>query len=107
MPYFFLILTILLESGAVICMKLSDGFHNKLWAVTAVVLYVLSFLFLTLSLKTLQAGITNAIWAGSSTVLVAVLGIFIFKENINFLQLIFILMIVIGIVGISLSRQTG
>ncbi|MEI9808824.1 MAG: SMR family transporter [Bacteroidota bacterium] len=77
----FLILTILSETAAVICMKLSAGFHNKLYMVFAIITYGLSFLFLTLALKYLPAGIANAIWAGSSTILVALLGLFILKKN--------------------------
>lgn len=104
MGYTFLILTILFETAAVICMKLSEGFHNKLQAVIAVIAYVLGFLFLTLALKHLPVGIANAIWAGASTVLVAVLGIFIFKEQLTIAQIIFLSLIVIGLVGLNFSK---
>jgi multidrug transporter EmrE-like cation transporter len=76
----FLLFTILTETGAVICMKLSQGFNNKLYTAAAMVSYGLSFLFLTLTLKYLPAGIANGIWAAASTI-PAVLGIFIFNEN--------------------------
>ena len=104
MGYILLILTILFETAAVIYMKLSEGFHNKLQAAIAVIAYVLGFVFLTLALKHLPVGIANAIWAGASTVLVAVLGIFIFKEQLTIAQIIFLSLIVIGLVGLNFSK---
>lgn len=97
----FLLFTILTETAAIICMKLSEGFHNKLYTVMAIVSYGLSFVFLTLALKYLPAGITNAIWAGTSTVLVTILGILIFKEKLNAVQIASVLLIVIGLAGLN------
>jgi small multidrug resistance pump len=97
----FLLFTILSETAAVICMKLSTGFQNKLYTVVAVITYALSFVFLTLSLKSLPAGIANAIWAGASTVLVTALGIFIFKERLSTVQMVSIVFIVLGLVGLN------
>ena len=97
----FLLLTILTETGAIICMKVSAGFQNRLYTVLAVASYGLSFVFLTLALKYLPAGITNAIWAGASTVLVAILGILIFKEKLNAVQVASVILIVIGLAGLN------
>jgi multidrug transporter EmrE-like cation transporter len=105
MGYFFLILTIVFESTAVIFMKLSNGFQHKLQAAIAVTAYILSFVFLTYSLKQLPAGLANAVWAGASTVLVAVLGILIFKEYLSVLQLVFLFLIVIGLIGLNFSKS--
>jgi len=97
----FLLFTILTETAAIICMKLSAGFHNRLYTVLAIASYGLSFVFLTLALKYLPAGITNAIWAGASTVLVTILGILIFKEKLNAVQIASVLLIVIGLAGLN------
>lgn len=107
MGYFFLFLTIVSESAAVILMKLSGGFQKKTEMVIAFICYALSFVFLTLALKSLPAGLANALWAGTSTVLVAVLGIFIFKEHLNIAQVIFLALIVIGLTGLNLSKTQG
>lgn len=47
----------------------------------AVVTCLLSFIFLTLALKKLDAGIANALWVGACTVLVAIAGLYVFKSN--------------------------
>jgi len=104
MGYVYLVLTILAETIAVICMKLSGGFVNRTYSIIAVVTYALGFLFLTLSLKSLPAGLANAVWAGASTVLVAVLSYFIFEEKLTTIQLISILLITLGLVGLNAGK---
>ncbi|MES1226248.1 MAG: multidrug efflux SMR transporter [Bacteroidota bacterium] len=105
MGYLFLILTVIAETAAVIFMKLSNGFQNKMYAGIAVTGYLLSFIFLTFALKFLPVGLANAAWAGASTVLVALLGIFIFKENLSGVQIFFLSLIVIGLIGLNFSKS--
>ena len=105
MGYLFLILTIISETTAVICMKFSEGFQLKWYSAAAIITYMLSFFFLTMALKYLPAGIANAIWAGASTMLVAVLGIFFFKEKLSAIQVISLLLIVAGLLGLNISKS--
>lgn len=106
MGYLFLLLTIVTESTAVILMKLSHGFENKWQGVLAITAYVLSFAFLTLALKQLPAGMANAIWAGASTVLVALAGVFFLKEQVSMIQWLFLSLIVIGLIGLNVTGNT-
>lgn len=103
MGWIYLGLTILLESAAIICMKLANGFTNRYWSVMAVITYMGSFILLTLALRKLPAGLANAIWAGASTLLVALLGNLLFKESIGITQLFFLLLIVTGLIGLHFS----
>lgn len=107
MGYLFLILTILFESAAVICMKLSNGFQQKQYAVVAVVTYAAAFIFLTLALKQLPAGITNATWAGASTLLVAIAGVYLLQEKLNWVQMISMLLVAAGLIGLNIQNPTG
>jgi small multidrug resistance pump len=101
MGYIFLLLTVLTETAAVLFMKASDGFQQRASSIFAVFAYMLSFVFLTLALKRLPVGTANAVWAGASTLLVAILGVFFFKESLNARQMIFLALIVIGLVGLQ------
>ena len=105
MGYIFLVFTILTESAAVIFMKLSDGFRLKFYGLLAVVCYSACFVFLTLALKQLPAGIANAIWAGASTLLVAVLGYFFFQEKLNWVQVGCMVLIAVGLVGLNVQGK--
>ena len=101
MGYLYLLLTIITETVAVLFMKSSDGFQQKTSSIIAILSYLLSFVFLTLALKRIPVGTANAIWAGTSTLLVAILGVFLFKESLNARQMIFLGLIVIGLVGLQ------
>ena len=106
MGYIFLALTIICESAAVILMKLSDGFQHKGYAGIGILAYALSFVFLTLALRSLHAGVTNALWAGASTLLVTVAGILFLKEQVSAVQWIFLACIIVGIAGLQFSSAS-
>jgi quaternary ammonium compound-resistance protein SugE len=61
-----------------------------------------SFLFLSLALKTLPVGTAYAVWTGIGAVGVAILGIVLFAEPANILRLGCIALIVGGIAGLKL-----
>jgi multidrug transporter EmrE-like cation transporter len=96
-----LIATILIESLAIVLMKLSNGGSNKIYFGVSMGAYFLTFLLLTYTFKYFPMGWTNAIWAGASTVLVCLFGMLFFNEKINFTQGFFLLCIVVGLVGLN------
>jgi len=104
MGYLFLICTILSESTAVICMKLSNGFQHTMFSIIAILTYAASFVFLTLALRSLNAGVTNAVWAGASTLLVAILGIWVLNEKMTVIQVVSLLLVVAGIAGLHTGK---
>ena len=107
MGYIFLILTILVESAAILLMKLSHGFQHKSFGILAIVFYAAGFFLLTWSLKYLPVGLANAIWAGASTLIVALMGFLFFKETFTWQQLIFLVFIVIGLVGLNYFQNSS
>lgn len=107
MGYVFLLLTIVAESTAVIFMKYAEGFTNRWFAIAGIIAYILGFLFLTLALKILPLGATNAIWAGASTVIVAIAGIYFFREQLSVVQWVSISLIILGIAGLQLGGCAG
>lgn len=106
MGYLFLILTIIVETVSVCFMKLADGFINKGYFAIGGLLFISSFLLLNQSLKYLPMAWTNAMWAGSSTVLVTILGIVLFNETLNSKQIFFMALIIIGLVGLELAKDS-
>lgn len=102
MQWFFLILAGLLEVAWALGLKYSQGFTKFLPSVFTIFGMVLSFYFLSLSLKDLPMGNAYAIWTGIGTVGTVILGILIFKEPVSITRLICIGFIIIGIVGLKL-----
>jgi quaternary ammonium compound-resistance protein SugE len=63
-----------------------------------------SFYLLMLAIKTLPLGTAYAIWTGIGAVGVAILGVFLFKESIEWFRILSISFIVLGIVGLKLTH---
>jgi quaternary ammonium compound-resistance protein SugE len=101
MAWIYLFIAGLFEIGWAVGLKYTEGF-TKLWpSVITIVTMILSFYFLSSAVKTIPIGTAYAIWTGIGAVGTAILGIFLFGESKEFIRLFFILLIVIGIVGLK------
>jgi small multidrug resistance pump len=67
------------------------------------VFYGLSFTALTLCLKRLEVSMAYAVWSGLGTLLIAIIGVVIFKEPFPPLKVVSIVLIVLGVIGLHLS----
>lgn len=105
MSYLYLGLAIIFEVTGTVLMKLSDGLTKIVPAIFMLIFYLLSLIMLTLTLKTIEVGKAYAIWAGLGTALIVSIGIVFFKETINIQKIIFILLIIIGVVGLNLIGE--
>ena len=91
----------LFEIGWAVGLKYTDGF-TRLWpSVVTIVTMILSFYFLSSAVKTIPIGTAYAIWTGIGAVGTAILGIILFDESKEFIRIIFIMLIVVGIVGLK------
>ncbi len=101
MSVLYLGLAIVFEVIGTTCMKLAEGF-TQLWpSVGLVVFYLLSFVFLTLSLKKMEVSTVYAIWSGAGTALIAMIGVVYFKESFSAMKVVSIVLIIAGVVGLN------
>lgn len=94
---------ILVEVAGTTCLKLSDGFRRPVPSVLVVVFYLFAFYLLSLALRTIPVGVAYAVWAGAGTILVALVGVFLFREPATILKGASILLIVAGVAGLQWS----
>ena len=102
MAWIYLLTPGLLEVAWAVCLKLSDGFSRPLPSLATALAVALSFLLLSLSLRTLPLGVSYAVWTGIGAAGAFIAGIIIFKEPASAAQIFFLCMIIAGIAGISL-----
>ncbi|WP_327182398.1 DMT family transporter [Streptomyces sp. NBC_01334] len=103
MGYLTLAGAIAAEVAATTAMKYSDGF-SRLWpSLLTASGYVLSFLLLARTLKTVGIGTAYAIWAGVGTAAIAVIGLALFGESLTPVKAVGILLIVGGVVVLNLG----
>ena len=82
---------------------------TKLWpSLAVVVLFTIAFSLLSQVIKVIPLGIAYAIWAGVGIILTAIVGYFIFKQNLDIPAMLGIGLIVSGVLVINLfSNSTG
>jgi quaternary ammonium compound-resistance protein SugE len=102
MAWLYLLIAGLFEVAWAIGLKYTEGFTRLIPSVWTIGSMAVSFLFLSLALKTLPVGTAYAVWTGIGAVGVAILGIVLFAEPANALRLGCIGLIVGGIVGLKL-----
>ncbi|WP_407571225.1 DMT family transporter [Deinococcus altitudinis] len=74
-PFLLLAVAALLDVGANILLKRSDGFRHKLPAWGGIGLILLAFTLLSLALKTIPLGVAYAVWGGLGIVLTALVSL--------------------------------
>jgi small multidrug resistance pump len=103
MSWFWLATAIAFELMGTTAMKFSEGFSR--WLPTALVLicYVISFTFMSWSLKEINVSVAYAIWSGVGTAAIAVVGALYFHEPMTSLKVVSIGLIILGVVGLNLQ----
>ena len=102
MAWIYLFIAGFFEIGWAVGLKYTAGF-TKLWpSVITIIGMILSFYFLSAAVKTIPIGTAYAIWTGIGAVGTAIFGMILFGESKEFIRLIFIFLIVIGIIGLKI-----
>jgi len=105
MCWIWLFVAILLEVAATVFMKLSDGFSKLVPTLIMGLLYGISFFPLAIALKKMDVSVVYAVWSAVGTVLVTMVGMFLFKETMSILKVVAITLIVAGVVTLNLTER--
>jgi len=107
MSWLYLFIAGLFEIAMAIGLKYTDGF-SKLWpSVITIVAMAISFLLLSISLKTLPVGTAYAVWTGIGAIGTVILGVIVFNEPATFLRFACIGLILLGIFGLKMAALKG
>lgn len=105
MEWIFLFFAVILEIIATTLMKISDGFTKLLPTIGTFSGYIMCFYFFSLALKKIDIGVAYAIWGATGIIVIAIIGIVFFHETVSVLKVVSIFFIVIGVIGVNLSRM--
>ncbi len=103
MAWIMLIVAGLFEVGFTTSLKLSNNFSNLKWSIAFFVCIILSFYFLNRAIQDIPIGMAYAVWTGIGAVGTVLIGIFFFKESVDFWKVFFISLLVLSIVGLKLT----
>ena len=103
MVWLYLGVAIATEVAGTVALKFTEGFTRVFPSTVVVLGYGLSFVFLALTLKTLDIGVTYAVWAGIGTAAIALIGMIALGEPVSVLRLGCIALIIAGVIGLNLA----
>lgn len=97
---------IVLEIAGTTSMKLSQGFTRTLPSILLFVFYALSFALMTIAVKRIDMSVSYAIWSGVGTMLIALIGVYAFGESLTRVQVVSIVLIIAGVIGLRAGAAT-
>jgi small multidrug resistance pump len=106
MKWVFLFSAIVFEVIGTSALKYSNGFRNVVPSIIAVIAYGLCFFFLSQTLKSIPVGIAYAVWSGVGIFLISIIGVFIFKQQLDFPAIIGLSLIISGVVVINIFSKS-
>ena len=105
--WLFLAIAIVSEITATSALKASAGFTRVVPSIVVVIGYLLSFYFLSLTLKAISIGIAYAIWAGLGIVLLAIIGWVVYDQQLDAAAIVGMSFILAGVLILNLFSKTA
>lgn len=97
--------SILSEVVGTVALKHSNGFANLFPTTCAAASFLIAIWLMSLSLKHIEMGITYAVWAGSATAILAMVGIVLYGESLSVFKLVGMVMVVGGVIVLNLDTH--
>lgn len=92
----------IMEPMWVYTLERSDDFKDIKWALLTVAIVIIDLYLLSISMQTLGAGLSYAVWTGIGAVTTFLMGIALFKESTSWIRVACIFVIIVGIVGLNI-----
>ncbi len=105
MKWLMLLLAGIFEIVWAVAMKYSNGFSVLIPSIITAVTYILSAVFLALALKHLPLNLAYIIWVAFGIIGTSILGGLLFNEKLTLLQVISIILIIIGVIGLKVFAK--
>lgn len=106
MSWIYLGIAIVAEIIATTALKATDGF-SRLWPTLLTLFgYGIAFFFLSLSLRHIPVGIAYAMWSGVGIVAISIIGIVLFKQQLDITAWVGVGLIIAGVVVLNVFSKS-
>ncbi len=103
MAWIYLLIAGIFEIAWAVSIKYCDGFKITFPLLFVIFSMTMSMIFLWLATKTIPLSIAYAVWTGIGIIGVSLYGVLVLKEEFSMLNLFFVGLILIGIIGLKLK----
>ncbi|KHD84245.1 DMT family transporter [Heyndrickxia ginsengihumi] len=90
------------EIAFVLFMKVSNGFKRHTYTALSIISSLISLFCLSKALQTIPLSTAYSIWTGIGAAGSVLIGIIFFREGRSLRKLLFIILIIIGVVGLKI-----
>ena len=105
MSWIILFFAIVFEVAGTLTLKFTEGM-TRLWPTVLMFgFYLVSLFGLSLAVSKIPVGTAYAVWSGVGTLMVAIMGVLWFKEQVTVMRSVSTLLIVIGVAGLYLTAS--
>ena len=104
MSWLFLLVAILLEVLALVAMKESNGLSKLIPTVLIITFVGMSLAAEAFALKKIDLMQAYVVWVGVGTAFAALVAVLYFKESFSLHKGLYISLVLVGVVGLSLSK---
>ena len=101
LAWILIIIAGIMEPMWVYTLERSDNFKDVRWALLTVAIVIVDLYLLSVSMQTIGAGLSYAVWTGIGAVTTFLMGIALFKESTSWMRVVCIFVIITGIVGLN------
>ena len=105
MVWFWLAVTIVFEVLGTMALKYSEGLTKMVPSIAIFVCYGIAFSIFAKVVTVLPVHLAYALWSGIGTMLITVIGILLFKQSLTAMQVILMVLIVGGSIGLKLTLK--
>ncbi|KZX11537.1 DMT family transporter [Methanobrevibacter filiformis] len=102
-PWILLTIAGISEIAWALTLKFSEGYTKPLMVVINLIVMVFSLVLLSIALKSIPIGTAYAVWTAIGATGVAIVGMMFLGESSAFIRIFFILVIIIGIIGLKFT----
>ncbi|WP_333567507.1 DMT family transporter [Sphingorhabdus sp.] len=103
--WIYLAIAIAFEIAGTSLLKASDGFARIGFGIGSMACYWVCFAFLAVAMKSIPVGVSYAIWSGMGIMAITIIGWLVFKQSLQPVQIGFILLILVGAIGLNLTTK--
>lgn len=103
MGYVILISALLVEVVGTSLLKYSQGLTRPIIGFSAYLMYAVSIYLFSVAIRSINLAVADTIWQGLGIVLIALVSNVVFSEKLNVNQIAFMIVTIIGVIGIGLG----
>jgi multidrug transporter EmrE-like cation transporter len=107
MKWTYLSLALICESVGFATLKFSQRFTKTIPTFVTVLVDLIALAFFVLALKKFETSFVYMIAAGVGTVVVVLTNVLVFKQTLNWIQIVCIILIIAGSVGLQSQGNTN